>query len=566
MGTSTPLLAQPAWSPRDANDKRLLWLTFLRVAIVTVLLGSTIVIHFTGASTPLPAYLYALVAVVYLLTLVYALLLHRRVAHKVQAILQVGGDIAVYSVLVYLTGGAESAFTFIYSLAIINAAILLYRRGALVTATICTGVFGALVALEGAQVLPPFDSAAVLDRSALGAFNTVFTNAAAFFFVALLSSFLAEQLRATETALAEARGGLESLRALSENILRSIADGLVTADDQGHITYANTAALEILGRTNDTLLGQPLTLVFPSFGEDEGIAGAFVRRYREVSIVRPDGGRAVLGLSASAMRDATQRQLGWLLVFHDLSVLKAMEVTIQRSERLAAMGRLAADMAHEIRNPLASISGAVELMGRDGALPQESQGLMSIVVRETERLDKLIGDFLDYARPRAPDVAPFDLAEVVTDTLEMFRHQRFAEREPELVVDVQGPIPIEADLHQVKQVLWNLLQNSAESLAAGGRITVRAHVAERQGAVLEVEDTGSGISPDDLPHLFEPFYTTKERGTGLGLATVHRIVESHGGRIEVTSALGERTRFVVHLPARPPGPPSAGGVRTAEAA
>ena len=539
-------------SKRDAEDKKLLWLTFLRVAIVTVLFGSTIIVHFTGGPAPLPAYLYALIAVVYLLTLVYVYLLHQRVPHRTQATLQVGADVAVYSALVYLTGGAESAFTFIYSLAIINAAILLYRRGALWTAAACTAAFGTMVLLESMSVLAPFEhlSSALPPLSAV---NTVFTNAAAFFFIALLSSFLAEQLRATETALAEAKGGLENLRALSENILRSIGDGLLTADLDGRVSYANEAAREILGRSDEALLGQPLQRLFTSLGDGASAwEEALAARYREVSVERPDGTPAVLGLSASALRDATQAPRGWLLVFHDLSVLKAMEQTVRRSERLAAVGKLAADMAHEIRNPLASMTGSIELMSHDVGLTPETQVLMGIVLREGERLNQLISDFLDYARPTDPEAAPFDLAQVIEETMWMFRHQKFGEVEPEIESVVRGPIPLEADLNQVKQVLWNLLKNAVESLPGKGRVVLRAAPGEHGGARLEIEDDGAGIKAAELPHLFEPFFTTKPMGTGLGLATVHRILEAHGGHIEVQSEPGRATCFTVLLPPRPP--------------
>ena len=551
---SAPFPGGFPWSRGDADNKKLMWLTFLRVAIVTVLLGSTIVVNFSGGPALLPAYLYALIAVVYVLTLVYVYLLHKRFAHRPHSILQVGFDVAVYTMLVYLTGGAESAFTFIYSLAIINSAILLYRRGALITATLCTAVFATLVTLDASGLLPPFEptSATAPSPTALGAFNTVFTNGAAFFFVALLSSFLDEQLRATETALAEAKGGLEDLRALSESILRSIGDGLITLTLQGNVTFANASACEILGAREEDLADKHVTEVFPALVGGDGWASALATRYREIAIER-DGAasRVVLGMSTSALRDTVGAARGWMLVFHDLTILKALEGTVRRSERLAAIGRLAADMAHEIRNPLASMTGSIELMAHSAQMPAETQELMGIVMREAERLNKLISDFLDYARPHEPDIAPFDLATVLDETIWMFAHQRLEGVEAEVRSDVQGPIPMEGDPNQLKQVIWNLLKNGAEALRGKGHVTVRARRAT-EGAQIEVEDSGAGIAPEDLPHLFEPFFTRKQKGTGLGLATVHRIVEAHGGRIEVESHAQHGTRFKISLPGRPP--------------
>lgn len=563
-GKGATLPGSFSWSTGDAEDKKLTWLTFLRVAIVTVLLGSTIVVNFSGGPALLPAYLYALIGVVYVLTLVYVYLLHKRVAHRAHSIVQIAFDVAVYTVLVYLTGGAESAFTFIYSLAIINSSILLYRRGALITATMCATVFAALVTLESTGVLPPFEQAVAggVPPTGLSAFNTVFTNGAAFYFVALLSSFLAEQLRATESALAEAKGGLEDLRVLSENILRSIGDGLITLTLEGQVTFANASACDILGVREDALADRHVTEIFPHLVPGEDWAVALATRYREVTVEREGAPRTILGLSTSALRDTGGAARGWLLVFHDLTTLKAMEDTVQHSERLAAIGRLAADMAHEIRNPLASMTGSIELMAHTSQLPADTQELMGIVMREAERLNKLISDFLDYARPREPDVAPFDLAAVLEETVWMFAHQRVEGVEVDVRSEVQGPITIEGDPNQLKQVFWNLLKNGAEALPGRGRITVRAH-RTAGGAVVEVEDTGAGIAPADLPHLFEPFFTRKQKGTGLGLATVHRIVEAHGGRIEVESHAQRGTRFTISLPERPPR----GGSRTqAEAA
>jgi two-component system sensor histidine kinase PilS (NtrC family) len=542
---------------QEPDAKKLLWLTFLRAAIVTVLLGSTIAVHFSGSPAPLPAYLYALVATVYLLTLVYIFLLVRRFPYRLQAVLQIGGDVAVYSGLVYMTGGTESAFTFIYSLAIINAAILLYRQGALWTATACTLVFTTLTLLEVTRVLPPFEASLTppLEVSAATAFNTVFTNGAAFFFVALLSSYLAEQLRAAESALAEAKGGLADLQALSENILRSIADGLCTVAPDGRVDYANAAAREILGREEAALVGRELREIFPDLAL-ELERGDRSPHYREVAVRRPVGEPVTLGLSASELRDRSESPRGWLLVFRDLSRLKDMETRVQRSERLAAIGKLAADMAHEIRNPLASMSGSIELLGREAPLSPENQELMGIILTEADRLNQLLTDFLAYARPAPPVATPLDLAVVVEETLRMLQNVRPMGAGLRLVAEVKGPIPLEADLNQVKQVLWNLLQNALEAMADGGTLTVRAAPAQGGGATVEVADSGEGIAPEDLGRIFDPFFTTKRHGLGLGLATVHRVVEAHGGRVEVDSAPGCGSAFTVHLPPRPGSAPA----------
>jgi two-component system sensor histidine kinase PilS (NtrC family) len=550
-----PLPAAAAVRPPDRDEKKLLWLTFVRVAIITVLLGTTIAVNFLSGPAALPATLYALVAVVYVLTLVYVTLLLKRVRYAIQAAVQVVGDVAVYTALIYLTGGTEGAFPFIYSLAVINAAILFYRRGALLTAGACTAAFAALTALEATRILPPFEGglSPAAEPTVLGAVNTVFINGAAYFFVALLASYLAEQLRAAESELAQAKGGLEDLKMLSDSILRSIADGLCTVGLDGRLTTANDAAEEILGRRRTEIIGRPVPEIFPDLEADLATLPSQVRRWREVRIPR-GGETAVLGLSTSALRDADGALRGWLLVFHDLTPLKAMEARVHRSERLAALGQLAANMAHEIRNPLASMSGSIELLSRDRSLSSDNRELMEIVLEEADRLNRLIADFLDYARPCEPQPIPVDLADLCEEALRMLQNAPPSGAQVRIETELR-PAPIEADPGQLKQVLWNLLKNAIEAMPGGGTLTVGAASVPAGGAVLSVRDTGAGIEPADIGRIFDPFFTTKERGLGLGLATVHRIVDGHGGRIEVQSAPGQGTLFTVHLPARP-GPES----------
>jgi len=310
------------------------------------------------------------------------------------------------------------------------------------------------------------------------------------------------------------------------------------------------AAREILGREEAELSGCPIQEVFPDLAQ-EIERGQRPPPYREVVVHRTGGQPVTLGLSTSELRDASNSPRGWLLVFRNLSPLKEMEARVRRSERLAAIGKLAADMAHEIRNPLASLSGSIELLGRVAPLSPENQELMGIILTEADRLNQILTDFLAYARPAPLVPAPLDLALVVEETLKMLQNVRPPGAALKLVAEVNGPIPIEADLNQVKQVLWNLLQNALEAMPEGGTLTVRAAPTPDGGATLEVADSGEGIAPEDLGRIFDPFFTTKRQGLGLGLATVHRIVEAHGGRVEVDSAPGHGSSFTVHWPPNP---------------
>jgi two-component system sensor histidine kinase PilS (NtrC family) len=324
----------------------------------------------------------------------------------------------------------------------------------------------------------------------------------------------------------------------------------VTMD--GHITSINEAACEILGINQADALGQLLSRRIPGMVrmlEEAGPVGA-VRRH-EVDAIRPDGSVRNLGVSATPLSDHTGQVIGRVIHFQDLTELRRMQIQVERSERLASIGRLAAGIAHEIRNPLASISGSVEMLrglpGADG----EARQLVDIAVREVDRLNGLITDLLDYARPRAEDKQPLDLGEVASEIAKAFHHEK---RQNDVRVDVEAQqgAGIEGASGQVRQVLWNLLRNAAEAMPKGGTVKVRVRREQKTGkppaTVISVRDTGVGIPPEDLRHIFEPFFSRKPGGTGLGLATVARVVEDHRGHIEIDSQVGKGTEFVLRFP------------------
>jgi two-component system sensor histidine kinase PilS (NtrC family) len=277
-----------------------------------------------------------------------------------------------------------------------------------------------------------------------------------------------------------------------------------------------------------------------------------VRRI-EVNAVRPDGALRRLGVSATPLTDHQGQAVGRVIHFQDLTELRRMELRVARAERLASIGRLAAAIAHEIRNPLASISGSVEILRSLPGADAEARQLVDIAVREVDRLNALITDLLDYARPKTQERAPIDLAESVAEVAKSFQQERregiTIETSLEKGVGVQGaPGPL-------RQVLWNLVRNAAEAMPRGGRVRLVVALDRGEGgapeAILTVADTGVGMSREALEHIFEPFFSTKSGGTGLGLATVARVVEEHGGSIDTQSELGQGTTFTVRFPAIP---------------
>jgi two-component system sensor histidine kinase PilS (NtrC family) len=533
--------------------RKLVLLTGVRLLVGTALLLATAWLTISGGESfgrRVDVLLYATIGSIYFVSLIAVFFLRSGRHLKAVAYAQIAGDVLSASGLVYLTGGAESIFTILYPLAIVNAAISLSRRGAMVGAATASGAFCLLALLMEHRLLNP--PATFLDRPQLPFGQLVLSlvaNVSAFFLAAALSSHLADALQGARKELAKRETQLSALSELHESIVHSISSGLLTVDGARRITFLNRAGEEIMGVRIPQVEGELLADRFPDLAE------AFGRTQPgrgETLVRRADGETRLLGYSVAPMVDAgTPAAPGTVVVFQDLTPFREMEEAMRRNDRLAAVGKLAAGLAHEIRNPLASMCGSIELLGHAPGLANKDRRLMEIVLREAERLEALVRDFLAFARPQEPQLTAVDVAAQLEEALVIFRGE-LANRGLTLGTGIEPAVLVRADPAQLKQVMWNLLSNAADATAAGGRVSVRLF---RQGkrAVLEVEDTGAGISDDDLPHIFDPFFTTKEKGTGLGLALVHRIIERHAGRIEVRSNVGSGTTFRIELAALAPG-------------
>ena len=544
--------AAPAPVPRgdEGPFRRHVWLTLFRLVVVTVLLGGTAAWEWregvSRVGEPHASPLYTVILVTYLASLGLAVALRLRVRLPAVAVAQVALDVGLAAAVVALTGFADSVFVFLFVIAIVDGSLLLFRRGALLAALLALLAYVPLVLL-GAPARPPL--------------QTLFVHAGALLATAALAGYLSEQLRRTGERLAEREVDLAAITALHEAIVQSVASGLLTLDARDRVTFLNRAGEQITGRRLEDVVGRPADW-FPA------LSGRASRD--EVAFQNAEGERLRLGFTVFPLRARGGEEIGRAVIFQDLSHLRAMEERVQRSERLADLGRVAAGLAHELRNPLASMTGSVELL-RGSAAREDERRLMDIVLREAGRLDQLVSRFLEYSRPDAPRRARADLGRVVSETLEVFSHDPAAARvrlEPEI-----EETPAWCDADQMRQLLWNLLINSSQASQSGspgqaapgspaapapGRdgaactIRIRCAPMADGGARLEVEDDGPGIAPDDLPQIFTPFFTTKARGSGLGLATVQRIVDAHGGTVMATSAPGRGARFTVWLPPPPP--------------
>jgi len=534
--------------------RKVIWMLFLRVVIVTVLLGATIVLNLKEArlwEDPVQRFLILVVIATYAVTIPMALLARRPRAARRLAVATVAVDLGLAASLVYATGTGESVFTFIFSLAIINSAIIGQRRGSLISAGAATLIFALLVILTRFDLLPSLtDSLAPLALPDV--ILTLFVNGAAFFLVAYLASYLAEaKVQADQTAAAH----LEDLTRLEEihrYIVETITSGLITTDSSGRAILVNPTSERLLGRSSREILGHRLDAILPQIRgllePDRQSFGPTGTRVRELTFTRPDGRAVRLEVVVAPLRSLEQDRPGLLVTFRDLTELRAMEAAVRRSERLAAIGELSAALAHEIRNPLASMSGSIQLLRGEMEISGDQRRLMDIVLREADRLEALIRDFLAFARPSPPSLEPVNLSRLVVETADLFRHDGRFKGKLELELDTEVELRAEVDARQITQVLLNLLANGAEAMNGGGQLTLALRDSGNGRAQITVDDQGPGLDPEEASRVFDPFFTTKEHGTGLGLSVVHRIVEAHRGQVLLGARPGGGCRAEVDLP------------------
>ncbi|HWM87888.1 MAG TPA: ATP-binding protein, partial [Kofleriaceae bacterium] len=376
-------------------------------------------------------------------------------------------------------------------------------------------------------------------------------NLAAIVGVSILALNLATQLQRTSASLASERTAAADLLTLHSDIVRCLSSGLLTVDPWDMVLTVNLSACEILSTTPARAVGAPVEKLLPGLSAQMtglGAKGALQRG--ELTVARPGQLDLVIGISVSPLADHGGRFLGRVVNFQDLTDLRKMEVSVKQAERLAVVGGLAAAVAHEIRNPLASISGSIELLGQMPQSDEDSRALMGIVTREIDRLNGLLTDLLDYANPRPLKAAPIDLAELVRDTVRVFGQDRgLAGVTVDTRMDDRADgVPYHGDAAKLRQVLWNLIRNAAEAAAqGGGHVVVELRPGAHEVAV-RVRDDGPGIPREHRERVFEPFFTTKSRGSGLGLATVINLVNDHRGTVQLESQPGRGTCLTVRLP------------------
>jgi two-component system sensor histidine kinase PilS (NtrC family) len=526
---------------------------FWRVIFVTVLLGSSILVQFKDReSLALPLLvLYGLIAAVYFLTFAYVVILKRLGPSLKFAYVQIGLDTLFVTFLIYVTGGIDSVFSFLYLVVIVYASILLYKKGSMVMATLCSVQYGVMIDLEYYGILKPlYDTAlSIQEHEASYVFYKILMTMVACFLVAFLSSSLAQQTLRTERELKAKQKDLEQLEAVNASIIHSIDSGLLTLSSEGMITTFNRAAEVISGLSREEVLGKPLSNIFPDVMQHVTSSDVSLKKgpYRyEMEFKKKDGSVGYLGFSMSLLKEPDGKSIGNLLIFQDLTAFKNMEDHVKRVEKLAAVGEMAAGIAHEIKNPLASMSGSIQLLKKGVDVTPVSDKLMDIVLRETDRLNALANDFLLFARPTSEEIGPVELSASIGDTLELFRKNGIWQNKITVVQNLAPEVWTEMDSKHTHQIMWNLLLNAAEAIDETGTIRVSSKVVEDMVQVT-VKDDGCGMSNETVSNIFDPFFTTKTNGTGLGLSVVYRLLEAYNGRMEVQSEQGQGSTFTIYL-------------------
>ncbi|HSP35967.1 MAG TPA: ATP-binding protein [Thermoanaerobaculia bacterium] len=526
----------------------------VRVIVVTTLLLAALIIQYTVREVLPINYLYLIAGLTYVLTLAYIAIGWVMGSRRAQLMIQIGGDLLVETLLVYFTGGLDSPFSFMYLVSIITASMMLYRRGGLLAASGAVILYGGLGDLMYYGVLPLPEQSWFVPTpwtSSRLYFNMA-TNFAGFYATALLVSIISEKLQKTAEELDTNRQNLAELRALNQNVVESIPSGLITLTPYGTAAFINPAGSQILQTQPLAILGRHITEIGFASAEEWAemrstlAAGVLVRRENDFDV---KGERRSIGFALTPLSTLEGNASGYTLIFQDLTEMKKLEAEVRLKDRMAAVGELSAGIAHEIRNPLAAIAGSVQVLKNSQSLSSQEQRLMSIVLRESERLNKTIAEFLRFVRPQEKRALEFDIAASLAETLDLLANSQELHKNHEIRRDITPPTyTLVGDGDQIRQVFWNIALNAFRAMPGGGVLAVRASVVDGEYRVV-FSDNGRGMSETDQRRLFQPFRTNFPTGTGLGMAISYRIVQEHGGRIDVQSRVGEGTAITVALPA-----------------
>ncbi len=515
----------------------------------------------------------AVLCAAYFLVLASALFLRIGMNLLSVAWFQVLGDLCVVGGIIFSTGGVESPLSFLFLFVIVGSSVMLPRAACYLTASGASIIYGLLVDLEYFRVIQPiyfFPQSSVFYQGAY-LFYTVTLNIASFFSVAYLSSILNNRLRLVKDELQNKNMDLKKLQEFHRNVVQNMVNGLMTTDLEGRVTSVNIACESITGFPLGECIGKHCYQLLPM----EELSRLFTYKgdgipmpyHMEGECTRKDGETILISMKISHLfnpeadpkRNLEQQVEGYICVFEDRTEIHEMGEKMKQSEQLAAVGKFSAGLAHEIRNPLASLSGSIQVLKETLETDEEQRRLMNIVLKETERVNDIVTDFLAYSQPRKSKPTVIDLTQLLEDIITLMKNSN--EYDPSINIQLVAPpehIIIQSEEAQIKQMIWNLCVNGLQAMDESGNLTMTVKKVEgyqhkkfetnRRGVVIIVEDQGRGIPLEEQERIFDPFFTTREEGVGLGLPTVKQIVERFAGHIGVESEPGHGTCFDIFLP------------------
>ncbi len=531
-------------SPRE--DKILKNFIIYRIIVITIILGTFILVQvYTDQHLGLSP-LYIVIVFTYLLSIIYTVL-YRRIKQKAFGIIQLFGDALIISGVVFLTSGHDSPFAFLYSITIIVAGIIFQRKGTIYFSIISILLFTITSGLHIILIKPA-------GVSLLNALFSVGYKGIGFIIIGFLSSYLSEALKSASREIEKKQKNIDDLILFNEYILQSLRSGIITTDLDDRITLINNAGEAILGIKHDEFIGKDIRDIFNDFERIDG------NSFRTEIEYERDGNAIYIGIVTTRLFDSSHNTIGKLINLQDLTGIKRLESIVRMKQKLATIGELSAVVAHEIRNPLSSIINSIEILNEDIKAEGDSKRLIDILLKESNRLNRKLSEFLEYTRLKKPQKEITDISALVDEVLFLFKNS--VKGNAKLIFEkTDEQCYISVDAEQIKEVLWNLLKNSLESVDKDGIIrvgisresrvpadTANTSSEERKYLCLKVQDNGKGIDKDRLSYIFKPFLTGKKEGFGIGLAVVNSIIDMHDGWIEVDTQINTGTSFSIFLP------------------
>ncbi len=524
-------------------------LLLLRIIVLSLLLGVISLLQVSLPNlfiVPLP-HILIFITTIYIFSVASAKILNITQKYCFFALLQIIVDSILAGIIIYFSGGQNSVFTFLYFFPVISGGLLLFKTGGLFIATFNLLNYAVVLAipyLKLSRHLPNnwHEAITMLPITSLQNFSIY---GLSFYLVAILSSFLGQRQRVTVDALNTASRNFDRLSQLYKQIFADISSGIITVDKESTITSFNPAAENITGYSSAESIGQSINRLadFPS--------SDYKKERPIIKIIRKDKQKIPVGYSWARLNMPDGCDDSRVYTLQDLSKIRAMERKVKQSEKMAAIGEIAAGIAHEFRNPLAAISGAAQVLNQEDKQNSGNAGLLKIILRESSRLEGKISDFLQFSKPAVPEKQWISLENKILESRNILSQGGKLPETCHIETNIPANLECWADQHQLRQIFINLIDNASQALGEEGIITIKAEdLTGNQKKIIHIEisDNGSGMDKETVQQIFAPFFTTRESGTGLGLAIVKQLIEGHNGKIQVSSEIGKGTTFIIDLP------------------